>query len=71
MGGTRVELTVSRGTALLTIDGPDTRNALDAHAADDLIAACDEIDANAGVGAAIVTGAGRAFWSLSRTRKQA
>ena len=47
--------------SVVTLDGPHTRNALDAVAAGDLIAACAEIDSNPAVGALIITGAGRAF----------
>jgi enoyl-CoA hydratase len=68
MGGTRVELQISRGTALITLDGPDTRNALDVSAAADLVAACDEVDANLDVGAAIITGTGSTFCSGADTR---
>jgi enoyl-CoA hydratase len=68
MGGTRVELQIARGTALITLEGPDTRNALDAQAAADLLVACDEVDADAGVGAAIVTGSGNTFCSGADTR---
>ncbi len=68
MAGTRVELSVSNGTARITLDGPATRNALDARAAADLLAACGEIDADPGVGAAIITGAGPAFCSGADTR---
>jgi enoyl-CoA hydratase len=68
MGGTRVELSVANGIARITLDGPATRNALDAGAAADLLAVCAEIDANADVGAAIITGAGTAFCSGADTR---
>lgn len=68
MGGTRIELTASDGTAVVTLDGPDTRNAIDAPAAAELIAICDEIDRNASIGAAIITGAGEAFCSGADTR---
>jgi enoyl-CoA hydratase len=68
MGGTRVELTVSNGTARITLDGPETRNALDAAAAAELGAVCEEIDKDATIGAAIITGAGPAFCSGADTR---
>lgn len=68
MAGTRIELAASDGTAIVTFDGPDTRNAIDAQAAAELIAVCDEIDADESIGAAIITGAGRAFCSGADTR---
>jgi enoyl-CoA hydratase len=68
MGGTQVELAIANGTAVVTLDGPHTRNALDAAAAGDLIAACAEIDSNPAVGALIITGAGPVFCSGADTR---
>jgi len=68
MGGTRVELQISSATALITLDGPDTRNTLDTQAAADLVAACDEVDADAGVGVAIIVGSGNTFCSGADTR---
>jgi enoyl-CoA hydratase len=68
MDATRVDLSVADGVARLTLDGPQTRNALDSRAAADLVAACAEIDADARVGVAIVTGAGAAFCSGADTR---
>ena len=68
MSGTRIELRIASGTAWITIDGPATRNALDTQAAGDLVAACAQIDADPGVGAAIITGAGQAFCSGADTR---
>ena len=46
MTGTMVSLTVEAGTARITLDGPERRNALDAWAARDLAAICDTIDAD-------------------------
>lgn len=68
MGATRVELIVSNGTARITLDGPETRNALDADAAADLRAVCAEIDNDAAIGAAIITGTAPAFCSGADTR---
>jgi enoyl-CoA hydratase len=67
MSGTRIELVIDDGTAWITLNGPERRNALDIAAAVDLIAACDEIDADASVGAAVITGAGQAFCSGADT----
>ena len=68
MDATRIDLTLADGTAWITLDGPATRNALDDRSAADLIAVCAEIDADPGVGAAIITGAGAAFCSGADTR---
>jgi enoyl-CoA hydratase len=68
MDATRVDLSVAEGVARITLDGPQTRNALDSRAAADLVAACAEIDADARVGVAIVTGAAAAFCSGADTR---
>lgn len=51
------------GVAVLTVDNPDRRNALDPAVAGDLVAACEEIDADADLGAAVVRGAGGTFCS--------
>jgi len=67
MVATRVDLTVAEGTAWITLDGPERRNALDQRAAADLIAACDRIDADAAIGAAVITGAGTVFCSGADT----
>jgi enoyl-CoA hydratase len=68
MGRTQVKLHVSNGAARITLDGPETRNALDAPAAADLRAVCAQIDDDATVGAAIITGVGPAFCSGADTR---
>jgi enoyl-CoA hydratase len=67
MTGTRVELAVVDGAAWITLDGPRTRNALDASAAADLIAICDGIDADPAVGVAVMTGVDPAFCSGADT----
>ena len=67
MAGTRVELAVDAGAAWITLDGPERRNALDAQAARDLVAACATIDADPAVGVAVITGAGPAFCSGADT----
>lgn len=65
---TTIRLEIAAGVAWLTLDGPDTRNALDSAAALDLVAACDRIDADPSAGVAVVTGAGGAFCSGADTR---
>ena len=67
MTGTKVSLTVEAGTAWITLDGPERRNALDAQAARDLAAICDTIDADPATGVAVITGTGRAFCSGADT----
>jgi enoyl-CoA hydratase len=49
--------------AVVTIDNVERRNALDLGLARDLIAACDEIDGDAAIGAAVLQGAGGTFCS--------
>ncbi|MFJ2443543.1 enoyl-CoA hydratase-related protein [Streptomyces sp. NPDC087658] len=67
MAATRIEMETKDGVAWITLDGPETRNALDARASEALIAACDRIDADPEVGAAVITGTGRAFCSGADT----
>jgi enoyl-CoA hydratase len=67
MTGTRVELAAVDGAAWITLDGPCTRNALDESAAAELIAVCDDIDADPGVGVAVITGTDPAFCSGADT----
>ncbi len=67
MTGTKVSLTLEEGTAWITLDGPERRNALDAQAARDLAAICDIIDADPAAGVAVITGTGRAFCSGADT----
>ena len=49
------------GVALLTLQAPERRNALRQETAEELIAACDEIDADERLGAVVVRGAGGYF----------
>ncbi len=49
------------GIAVLTLRAPERRNALTVAMARALIAACDEIDADAGIGAVVVCGEGAYF----------
>jgi enoyl-CoA hydratase len=60
---TQVDLTVTGGAAWITLNGPQTRNALDQDSAAALVAACERIDADASVGVAVVTGANGTFCS--------
>ena len=49
------------GVAVLSLDAPERRNALTVAMADELVAACQELDADASVGAVVVRGAGGFF----------
>ncbi len=67
MTGTRVDTDIADGVAWITLDGHARRNALDAAAAQNLVAACDRVDGDASVGVAVITGAGGAFCSGADT----
>jgi enoyl-CoA hydratase len=49
------------GVATITLDAPDRRNALTVTMAEELVAACEQLDAEASVGAVVVCGAGGFF----------
>lgn len=53
----------SNGIAILTVDSPEVKNGLTPEMGRELAAACDEIDADASIGAAVVRGAGGTFCS--------
>jgi enoyl-CoA hydratase len=57
----RVRLDVADRVAVVTLDDPDRRNALDLGLCDDMVAAFDELEARDDVGAVVVTGAPPAF----------
>ncbi len=63
MSGTRIELEITDGRAWITLDGPKQRNALDPGSAAELIAVCEQIDADQTVGATVLTGTDPAFSS--------
>ncbi|NLV56464.1 MAG: enoyl-CoA hydratase/isomerase family protein [Acidimicrobiales bacterium] len=58
-----IDLDRRDGVATITVANPKLRNALDVGLARDLIAACDEIDGDDTVGAAVVRGAEGTFCS--------
>ena len=60
---TKVELEIQEGVAVITLNGESTRNALDLDAAVDLARACDSINGDDTIGAAVIRGAGTAFCS--------
>jgi enoyl-CoA hydratase len=52
---------VAEGVALLTLEAPARRNALTPRMAEELVRACEELDADRSVGAVVVRGAGGFF----------
>ena len=56
-----VHAEVNDGVAVVTLDDPDRRNALDAAMVDQIIAAFDAIEADESVGAVVITGRAPAF----------
>jgi enoyl-CoA hydratase len=58
---TQVNVDVSEGVAVLTLDDPDRRNALNLPMVDEIVEAMDGIEADTAVGAVVVTGAPPAF----------
>lgn len=51
------------GVVVLTLNEPETRNAISDSVTQELVAACERINANMDVGCVIVTGAGKSFSS--------
>jgi enoyl-CoA hydratase len=47
--------------AIVTLNDPERRNALNSGMVDEIVAAFDEIEADEGIGAVVITGAGRGF----------
>jgi len=47
--------------AILTFDDPDRRNVVSDEMNEELLAAFDDLEADDGIGAVVLTGAGRAF----------
>lgn len=58
-----IDLAVADGVATITLDNRGVRNALTASMADQLWHICEQIDADATIGGAVVRGAGGAFCS--------
>lgn len=58
-----VRCEVSDGVALVTLDNPGRRNAIDAELAAALVRVCDEVDADPAVGAVVLRGEGGYFCS--------
>jgi enoyl-CoA hydratase len=58
-----INLDVKDGVAVVEVDAPDIRNALSIDMARQMVARCEEIDADETIGAAVVRGAGGTFCS--------
>ncbi|KAF0956991.1 crotonase/enoyl-CoA hydratase family protein [Rhodococcus sp. T7] len=56
-----VDLTVEDGVAVITIDRPEVRNAIDLPTARQLAAALDDVDQRSDIRAAVLTGTGTVF----------
>src|SRR3954453_13601605 len=61
MPGDEITLERDGGVAVLTLNAPARRNALTVAMAQELVEACEAIDADEGVGAVVVHGAGDYF----------
>nr|MBA2625451.1 enoyl-CoA hydratase [Acidimicrobiia bacterium] len=61
MATVRVDVRAQERVAVLTLDDPERRNALNAVLVEELVAAVDRLEADDGVGALVVTGAPPAF----------
>ena len=53
----QVQTEITDGAAVVTLDDPDRRNALNAVMVDEIVATFDRLEADGGVGAVVVTGA--------------
>jgi enoyl-CoA hydratase len=56
-----IKVEAADGVAVVTLDEPDRRNALNLPMVDELVAAFDKLEADEGIGAVVVTGAPPAF----------
>jgi enoyl-CoA hydratase len=56
-----VDIEVTSGIATITLNAPERRNALTLAMADELVAACDRIDADASIGAVVLQARGQSF----------
>lgn len=61
MSQSRISIDIDGAVATITISRPEKLNALDIDMLKELSAACDEVEANAAIRVAILTGAGKAF----------
>ena len=61
MNASTIDLVVDNGVAWITLRGAETKNSLDEVSVVQMLAACDQIDADPTIGVAVVTGEGNAF----------
>lgn len=61
MAEPRIRISIDGFVATITVARPEKANAFDIHMLKELSAACDDVEANAGVRVAILTGEGKAF----------
>lgn len=64
-----VHLDKRGGVAVLTVDSPEVKNGLTPEMGDELVAACEEVDADPALGAAVVRGADGTFCSGADRRR--
>jgi enoyl-CoA hydratase len=64
-----IEFTREGAVAVLTVNSPEVKNALTPEMGQQLVAYCDEIDADASIGAAVIRGAGGTFCSGADRRR--
>jgi len=67
MNASTIDLAVDNGVAWITLRGAETKNSLDEASVVQMLAACDQIDADPTIGVAVVTGEGNAFCSGAHT----
>lgn len=65
----RIALDKQDGIAIITIDSPEVKNGLTPEMGRELVAACDDIDADGSIGAAVVKGAAGTFCSGADRRR--
>jgi enoyl-CoA hydratase len=58
-----IDLKITDGVAFITLNAPATRNALNNEIAEQFVVACDVVDRDPAVGAAVIKGAGGTFCS--------
>lgn len=67
MASTEIKLEITGGLAQIVLDGAPTRNSLDFDSVEQLIKACNLIDEDPHIGAAIITGVDKSFCSGAHT----
>ncbi|WP_134324072.1 enoyl-CoA hydratase-related protein [Cumulibacter soli] len=65
----RIALEKQDGIAVITIDSPEVKNGLTPEMGRELVAACDDIDADPSIGAAVIKGAAGTFCSGADRRR--